>query len=502
MNAKTDLVAPSYPVGGVRSPVRQAACWSPWRNRIRRSFVIRCGVAQHVTIRASGGSEGTSKEQMPLVDRIDDKSAHVAVIGLGYVGLPLAVAAARSGYPVTGFDVDAAKMSRLDQGRSYIEGVSDAALEHLASERRFDWTTDFGKLATCDIIVICVPTPLSAQRTPDLRFVRKTARTIAQHVKAETLVVLESTTYPGTTEEVLVPLLQQSGLTIGKDLFVGFSPEREDPGNPTYSTTSIPKIVAGLGHEDGDLIEKFYTNIVETVVRVADTRIAEAIKITENIFRAVNIALVNEMKLIYDAMNIDVWAVIDGASTKPFGYMPFYPGPGLGGHCIPIDPFYLAWKAKELDVPARFIELAGEINTAMPAHVIARTREIVDRETGKGLSTCRILLVGVAYKKNVSDMRESPAMKLMDLLEASGAVVDYLDPLVPVIPKMRAYPHLEGRVSTSSEDAATRRYDAALIATDHDSIDFDALARLDCLIVDTRNAMARRDISRVRVFKV
>lgn len=437
---------------------------------------------------------------MSLHDRISDYSARLGVVGLGYVGLPLAVTAARQGFAVTGFDIDAGKLDQLATGKSYIDAVSDADLA--AVRDRFDWTTDFARLADCQAILICVPTPLTKQREPDLSFVEDTTRQIAAHIRPGTIVVLESTTYPGTTEEVLGPILETSGMTLGTDIFLGFSPEREDPGNADHTTRSIPKVVAGMGETAGDLIEALYANIVDTVVRVPTPATAEAVKITENIFRAVNIALVNELKLIYDKMGIDVWEVIEGAATKPFGYMPFYPGPGLGGHCIPIDPFYLTWKAREHEVPTRFIELAGEINTDMPHHVVDRLREIVDRSCGKGLSAARILLVGVAYKKNVSDMRESPAMKLLELLDAAGSEVAYVDPHVPEIPPMREYKQFLARPAADPATLAPGQFDAVLIATDHDAIDYTRLLTLGCPVVDTRNAIARRGLAMDRVVKV
>ncbi|WP_287188359.1 nucleotide sugar dehydrogenase, partial [Rhodovulum sp.] len=359
---------------------------------------------------------------MSLMRAITERTARVGVIGLGYVGLPLAVTAARRGFPVTGFDVDPGKIDKVMAGQSYIDAVSPQAMQE-ACAKGMDATADFARLSTCQIIVICVPTPLNPQREPDLSYVEKTGHAIAAHIRPGTLVVLESTTWPGTTDEVLGPILGTSGLTLGEEIFLAFSPEREDPGNTAFNTSSIPKVVAGSGQMAGDLVEAFYARVVDRTVRVSTTQTAEAVKITENIFRAVNIALVNELKLVYDAMGIDVWEVIDGAATKPFGFMPFYPGPGLGGHCIPIDPFYLTWKAREYEVPTRFIELAGEINTRMPHHVIDRLRAIVDAECGRGLKGTEILLVGVAYKKNVSDMRESPAMKLMQLLDEAGAKV-------------------------------------------------------------------------------
>ncbi|MFC4671034.1 nucleotide sugar dehydrogenase [Seohaeicola nanhaiensis] len=433
-----------------------------------------------------------------LKAQIDSAEAHVGIIGLGYVGLPLAVAAANGGFRVTGFDIDPSKVDSIAAGKSYISAVSDTALAGAGLEA----TTEFSRLGQCRVIVICVPTPLDAQRAPDLSFVTATAGVIAQHLQAGTLVVLESTTWPGTTEEVLVPLLARSGLEPGRDVFTAFSPEREDPGNTRFTTRSIPKIVAGSTPEAGALAEAFYGRIVERVVPVRDTRTAEAVKITENIFRSVNIALVNELKLVYDAMGIDIWEVIEAAATKPFGFMPFYPGPGLGGHCIPIDPFYLSWKAREFEVPTRFIELAGEINTAMPHHVVARLREVVDRDSGRGLNGTAILLVGVAYKKNVADMRESPAMKLMQLMEEAGAEVSFIDPHVPEIPPMREYGQYEKRAALDPDGLGPGQFAAVLIATDHDAIDYDALLRLGCPVVDTRNAMARHGLPLERVTKI
>lgn len=438
---------------------------------------------------------------MTLLDQISDRSAPVGIIGLGYVGLPLAAVTAEQGFTVTGFDIDPTKIDRITAGQSYIDAVPGETLKALVQAKRLSATSDFAGLAQCRIIVICVPTPLNAQREPDLSFVSQTAGVIAQHIQPGTLVLLESTTWPGTTEELLAPILATSGHTLGEEIFVGFSPEREDPGNARFTTQSIPKVVAGMGAAAGDLAEAFYGAVVDTVIRVPDTRTAEAVKITENIFRAVNIALVNELKRVYEAMDIDVWNVIDAAATKPFGFMPFYPGPGLGGHCIPIDPFYLTWKAREYGMPTRFVELAGEINTEMPAHVVTRLREVVDADSGRGLKGTAILLVGVAYKKNVSDMRESPAMRLMQLLDEAGAQVSYLDPHVPEIPPMRAYGQYKGRVSMDPETLEPGRFAAVLIATDHDAVDYAGLLDLDCPIIDTRNAMARRNLPMDRVTK-
>lgn len=436
-----------------------------------------------------------------LMARLTDTSARVGVIGLGYVGLPLALTVAERGFRTIGFDIDGDKIDRLQAGDSYIDSAPASALRAVAAAGRFAVTTDFARLGDCDVIVICVPTPLTRQREPDLSFVTATAAAIARELRAGTLVVLESTTFPGTTAEVLTPILETSGLAAGRDFFVAFSPEREDPGNAAFRTGAIPKVVAGDGDAAGRLATAFYGAVVDTVVPVSSTRTAEAIKITENIFRAVNIALVNELKVVYDAMGIDIWEVIDGAATKPFGYMPFYPGPGLGGHCIPIDPFYLSWKAREHGLSTRFIELAGEINVNMPAYVIGRLREAVDRATGRGLSSAKILIVGVAYKKNVSDMRESPSVRLMELLLEAGANVDFLDPHVPAIPRMRAYPQLLGRKSVDPSAIADAGYDAILIATDHDAIDYAALAALRTPVVDTRNAFQRNGLPMDNVTK-
>ncbi|MDK3074846.1 nucleotide sugar dehydrogenase [Sedimentitalea sp. JM2-8] len=436
-----------------------------------------------------------------LIEKLRSGNARIGVIGLGYVGLPLAVTCAKRGLATTGFDIDPAKMLKLDALDSYIEAVDSQDISQLHRAGTLDWTTDFGRLAAMDIIVICVPTPLSRTRDPDLSFVIGTTETIAAHITANTLVVLESTTYPGTTVEIVKPVLEKSGLVCGQDIFVGFSPEREDPGNANYRTATIPKIVAGDGADALEVMTAFYEIAVDSVIPVSNTQTAEAVKITENIFRAVNIALVNELKVVFDAMGIDIWEVIDGAATKPFGFMPFYPGPGLGGHCIPIDPFYLTWKAREFDLSTRFIELAGEINSAMPHYVVDRLRRALDRSAGIGLSRSRILIIGIAYKKNVSDMRESPSVRLMDLLMKEGANVDFLDPHVPEIPAMREYPHLKGKRSIDPRTLAESGHDAILISTDHDAIDYAALIDLGVPIIDTRNAIERRNLPGDHVVK-
>ncbi len=435
-----------------------------------------------------------------LLEQIERREARAGIIGLGYVGLPLAMTIAEGGLPVTGFDIDPGKITGIDAGKSYIEAVSDARLAEAKSAGRFDATSDFARLAGCDVIAICVPTPLNAHREPDLSYIENTAAEIVPFLRRGQLVVLESMTWPGTTREVLKPILEQSGLKAGEDFFVGFSPEREDPGNRSFHTASIPKVVAGDGPAAAALIAAFYSTAIETVVPVSTTSAAEAVKITENIFRAVNIALVNELKTVYDAMGIDVWEVIDAAKTKPFGFMPFYPGPCLGGHCIPIDPFYLTWKSREFDMPTRFIELAGEINSAMPHHVITRLAESLDRKCGRALSRSKVLVIGLAYKKNVPDIRESPSLKLIEILCERGAEVLFHDPFVPEIPKTRAYGALMGRKSIGLEEALDAGVDAVLISTDHDDVDYAALMRAP-LIVDTRNVMARHGIQGDNIVK-
>jgi UDP-N-acetyl-D-glucosamine dehydrogenase len=438
---------------------------------------------------------GMREHYQALDAAIAGRSATVGVIGLGYVGLPLAAAVARAGFPVVGFDIDATKPQLILAGTSYIEAVESAALADLVRTKRLRATSDFTGLSSCDVIIICVPTPLTRHREPDLSFVENTAKTIAGHLRRGQLVVLESTTFPGTTREIVKPILETSGLRAGTDFFLGFSPEREDPGNPTYHTAAIPKVVAGDGPQAGALLHAFYGAVVDKIVPVSTPEVAEAVKITENIFRAVNIALVNELKVIYDAMGIDVWEVIDAAATKPFGYMPFYPGPGLGGHCIPIDPFYLAWKSKEYDLPTRFIELAGEINVSMPHYVLKKLEHELDRRLSVSFSAARILIVGAAYKKNVSDVRESPALKLMELIEARGGRFDFHDPHVAEIPPTRAHGALAGRRSIALDAAALDHCHAVVVVTDHDAIDYALIARRARLVIDTRNAFARRGLT-------
>ena len=426
-----------------------------------------------------------------LLRAIKEKRAQVGIIGLGYVGLPLAAAFQEAGYNVIGFDVDPEKVESLQAGKSFIRHIDSQVVAQMVESGRFRATTDFSDLSAVEAILICVPTPLTRYREPDMTYVLGTTKSIAQHLRAGQLVVLESTTYPGTTVELLRPILERDGLKSGSDFFLAYSPEREDPGNPKFSTTAIPKVVGGDGAAACELACALYDQVVSGVVPVSTSQTAEAIKLTENIFRAVNIALVNELKVIYEAMGIDVWEVIEAAKTKPFGFMPFYPGPGLGGHCIPIDPFYLTWKAREFGINTRFIELAGEINTAMPRRVVDRLAEALNDHGGKALRGAKVLLMGLAYKKNVDDIRESPAFKLIELLEARGASVDYYDPYVPEIQLTREHPTLAGRTGIAYSAESLSLFDAALICTDHDSVDYQLLADHCPLIVDTRNAMAR-----------
>ena len=423
-----------------------------------------------------------------LIDRIGARTARIGVIGLGYVGLPLVRAFHDKGFPVLGFDVDPEKVTALKDGRSYIRQIPDAKIAAMRATGRFDATAEFARLGEADAILICVPTPLTRQREPDMTFVEQTAEVIGRHLRRGQLVVLESTTYPGTTREVVRPLLEAGGLKSGSDFLLAYSPEREDPGNIDYQTSTIPKVVGGEGKAALDAAVALYAAAVVKVVPVSSPDAAEAVKITENIFRAVNIALVNELKVVFERMGIDVWEVIEAAKTKPFGYMPFYPGPGLGGHCIPIDPFYLTWKAREFDVATRFIELAGEVNTAMPAYGVGRLAEALNDRFAKALKGARVLLIGVAYKKNVEDCRESPAFKLTELLEKQGATVAYYDPFVPVIPRLREHPTLIGRRSIEWKLASIAAHDAALICTDHDAVDYGALVEWSRLVIDARNA--------------
>ncbi len=426
-----------------------------------------------------------------LVARYRDRTATVSVVGLGYVGLPLVWALIQARFRVIGVDIDDKKIEALKNGKAYIDNMPAHLLAEAIKDGRFHATTNFADLREADAILICVPTPLTSHREPDLSFVEGTARSILPSLRLGQLVVLESTSYPGTTREVLKPILQQGGLVSGKDFFIAFSPEREDPGNLQFSTRNIPKVVGGDGEDALQLADALYSSFIAKTVPVSSLEAAEAVKITENVFRSVNIALVNELKMLYAEMGIDTWEVIEAAKTKPFGFMAFYPGPGLGGHCIPIDPFYLTWKSREYGLTTRFIELAGEINTMMPKYVVSRMVEEFNARTGRGLNGARILVVGLSYKKNVGDTRESPSLKLIELLERQGAKCSVYDPYVPVIPPTREHPEFAGRHSVDFNRDIISSYDAALIATDHDSIDYKLLVEYSRIVFDTRNACAR-----------
>lgn len=417
-----------------------------------------------------------------LISKIDTRKAVVGVIGLGYVGLPLLQCFVEKEFSCIGFDIDSAKIESLRAGRSYIKHISHEKVKKVVQSGRLTVTTDFSRIRDCDAVLIAVPTPLGKNREPDLSFIISTCEAMVPFLRKGQLVVLESTTYPGTTEEVLVPILEKSGLKVDKDFCVAFSPEREDPNNSQYTTETIPKVIGSTSKEGLGIAEKLYQQIVVRTVPVSSAKVAEAAKLMENIFRAVNIALVNELKVTFMKMGIDVWEVIEAAKTKPFGYMPFYPGPGLGGHCIPIDPFYLTWKAREYGVTTRFIELAGEINAGMPDFVVSRVAEALNN-VGKPLKGARILIMGLAYKPNIDDDRESPSYHLMDKLESHGAIVSYNDPYIPVIRPTREFPKFAGRKSVQ----VSNNFDLILVATAHDeyrSLDF---SKFTVPIVDSRN---------------
>ncbi len=427
-----------------------------------------------------------------LAERIQSKTAVIGVIGLGYVGLPAAHALHQGGLRVVGFDVDPKKIEALDAGQSYLEHLGQELVDDLTTSGRFEATTDMSRLAETDVILVCVPTPVGTHREPDLRYIVGAGQSIGRSLRHGQLAILESTTYPGTTRgEFLSAILDGAGerahdLQCGRDFFLAFSPEREDPGNPTHTTRTIPKVVGGLDEQSTKLAASVYELGVETVVPVATAEIAESSKLVENIFRAVNIAMVNELKVVLSEMGIDVWEVIRAASTKPFGFMPFYPGPGLGGHCIPIDPFYLSWKAKEVGRPTRFIELAGDINTAMPEYVIEQTTLALN-DRGKAVKGSRVLVMGLAYKANIDDTRESPSFELIDRLRQLGAKVEYSDPHVPKTVPVRK--HDLGMTSVDLTEGKVKQYDCVLIATAHKVFDFEMIAEHADLVVDTRDAM-------------
>ncbi len=434
-----------------------------------------------------------------LIAKIQAHEARVGIVGLGYVGLPLVLRFAEEHFPVLGFDVDPAKVRKLQDGESYIRHIPAKRLRVLIKEKRFEPTTDFQRLAEADCIIICVPTPLTPKKDPDLQYIENTTDAISRTLRRGQLVCLESTTYPGTTEEILLERFRATGLEAGSDYFLIFSPEREDPGNPKYSTRTIPKVVGGITPDCLEVGTKLYGQVIDRVVPVSSTRAAELVKLLENIYRCVNIALVNELKLLGDRMDIDVWEVIDAASTKPFGFTPFYPGPGLGGHCIPIDPFYLSWKAKEYDFSTRFIQLAGEVNTAIPHYVVERIGKVLN-DRSCSIRDSKILILGVAYKKDVDDVRESPALEIMEILQAKGALLSYSDPYIPRLHKMRAYDFSHMSSLPLNEDVL-KSQDLVLITTDHSSIDYQWVVDHASTIVDTRNATRRVTRGREKIVK-
>lgn len=431
---------------------------------------------------------------------IELKSAVVGVVGLGYVGIPLIDAFVKAGFSSIGFDIDEFKVQQLNSGKSYIAHIGDEVINGWLERKRFQASSDMARLAEADVILICVPTPLSASRDPDLTYVEKTTAQITNYLRNGQLIILESTTYPGTTRDVLLPILERSGLSAGSDFFLAYSPEREDPGNENFSAGTIPKVVGGLEENSTNLAQVFYAQAISQVVPVSSCEVAEACKILENTYRSVNIAMVNELKVLFQKIGIDVWEVIDAAKTKPFGYQAFYPGPGLGGHCIPIDPFYLSWVARKHEMPTRFIELAGEINTSMPLYVVQRVAEALN-ESGKPIRGSQIAVLGVAYKKDVDDHRESPAFKLMELLLDRGAKVTFSDPFVPQIPTpMRSFnlPDLSSHELTTDYLA---EQDCVLICTDHSSLDYGFVVEHSQLIVDTRNATKEVADGRKKIWK-
>ena len=432
-----------------------------------------------------------------LLNKIKNRQAAVGVIGLGYVGLPLVIEFCKAGFPVTGLDIDKNKINQLSQGRSYINHIPDENIRLLVKSGRFRGDNDFSLVKELDCILICVPTPLKKNRAPDMSYILATAREIAPHISKGQLIVLESTTYPGTTEEILaVELESGSGLKADHDFHIAYSPEREDPNNKDFTTSTIPKVIGANTPKSLEVTDMLYSSIIQKTVPVSSTKVAEATKLMENIFRAVNIALVNELKIVFDKMEIDIWEVIEASSTKPFGFMPFYPGPGLGGHCIPIDPFYLTWKAKQFGMDTRLIKLAGELNLSMPDYVMQKISFALS-QAGKNLADSHVLILGLAYKKNLDDDRESVTFKIMEMLEQQGAKVDYNDPYIPIIKPRREYKQFVGKKSASLDQI--KEYDIIIILTDHSSYDYEAIVRESKIVVDTRNACGT--IRSSKVFK-
>lgn len=433
-----------------------------------------------------------------LIEKIENRGAVVGIIGLGYVGLPLAREFLKKNFTILGFDLDEAKIEKINNGKSYIKHIgNDFLKEYVIEKKKFSATADFSRLPEADFILICVPTPLDEHFNPDLSYVLNSTEIIAKYLKKGHVVVLESTTYPGTTEEEMLPILEKTGKKVGVDFYLGYSPEREDPGNKDFETGNIPKVISAITEDGLEVLKALYGKIVK-IVPVSTTQVAEASKILENTYRAINIALVNELKVVFDRMNIDVWEVIEAAKTKPFGFQPFYPGPGLGGHCIPIDPFYLTWKAKEYDVHTHFIELAGEINNNMPYYVIEKVLRALNY-LGRSMEGAKILVVGVAYKPDIDDMRESPALKIIDLLIKEDCDVSYYDPYIPSLPKTRKY-----ELNLHSVDIAKiedEEYDAIVIITDHSEIDYHYLVNKGKIVIDTRNALKQKGIKSDKIWK-
>lgn len=428
-----------------------------------------------------------------LLQKIENKSALIGIIGIGYVGLPLALEFANKKFSTIGFDIDENKIPILMSGESYIKHISPVKIKSAVNSGHFEATSDFSRITDCDCIIICVPTPLDHHRQPDLHYIENSGKAITRYMKKGQLITLESSTYPGTTEEVLLPLFErrsEEGLEmnnawqVGTDFFLAFSPEREDPNNPVYSTSTIPKVVGGVTPDCLEIACKLYDQVIVKTVPVSSPRTAEATKLLENIYRSVNIALVNELKMVFERMDIDIWEVIEAAKTKPFGFHPFYPGPGLGGHCIPIDPFYLTWKAREFDIDTKFIELAGEINTYQPYYVVEKSRDELNK-LGKSLHGSKVLILGAAYKKNLDDMRESPSLKLIEIFESKGARVDYSDPFIEKLPITRKYSYDKESVQLTAQNLSS--YELVVLSTDHDSFDYQLIADNCKLIIDTRN---------------
>lgn len=452
---------------------------------------------------------------MEIIKRLQEKEAVIGIIGLGYVGLPLGIAYAKKGFNVLGFDLDQSKIVSLEKGKSYIKHISSERISEIVEDNKLKATTDFSRLPEVDAIIICVPTPLNEYREPDISFVENTAKTISKYLRKGQIITLESTTYPGTTDELLLPLFEKAPLIqenfkkgvqnpfdvvdiddskklkVGEDFYLAFSPEREDPNNPDYNTATIPKVVGGVTPNCLAVASALYDQVIVKTVPVSSTRVAEATKLLENIFRSINIALVNELKMVFERMGIDVWEVIEAAKTKPFGFTPFYPGPGLGGHCIPIDPFYLTWKAREFELNTKFIELAGEINTFQPYYVVERAAEALN-DFEKSLKGSKILILGAAYKKDIDDMRESPSLKLIEIFRLKGSEVDYNDPYVPKLPPTRKYDYDLQSVELTADNL--KKYDLIVLSTDHSDYDYKFIEQNANLILDTRNAFAKNGI--------